>query len=92
MRRRSIGRCLRAWLCSVGQRLFADVVALIGAVDVVPLPGDPDVGTIFVVVAVVGLSLLPKSGQRRIKLSEGSRGRQLSGAAFPGAGRRAGTS
>lgn len=58
-------------LCSLGHRLLTDVVALVGAVDIVPLPRHPEVGTILIVAAVIGLSLLPKSGQRGIRLSEG---------------------
>lgn len=72
---RSVGRRLRTGLRSVGQRLLAHVVALVGAVNVVPLPGHPDVGTILVVAAVVGLALLPKSGVRRGKVRRGGRGR-----------------
>lgn len=88
MRCRSVGRCLRCLRRrSVGQRFFADVVTLVGAVDVVPLPGDPDVGTIFVAAAVIGFSLLPKPERGRTTLSQGGGG--TGGGAFPGTGRRA---
>lgn len=83
MRCRNVGRCLRAWFGSVGQRLFADVVALVGAVDVVPLAGDPDVGTIFVVAAVVGFSLLPVPGGEKDQTGRGRKGQAAEPSGFP---------
>lgn len=58
---------------SVGQRLLADVEALEGAGDVVPLARDPKVGAVLAA-AVVGFSLLPEPGGEGGELEEGGWG------------------
>lgn len=48
----------------LGKGALADEEALEGAVDVVPLPRDPEVSAILVIPAVVGLPLPPKPGRK----------------------------
>lgn len=48
----------------MGKGALADEEALEGAVDVVPLPRDPEVSAILVIPAVVGLPLPPKPGRK----------------------------